>query len=66
MTVLSLAIASLAEEFLLNFNPSWWRAGSWPRLDIRLPAVQSLGLEGFFPALTLFYLSLGFSSKVTP
>ena len=45
---------------------------SWvlPRLDIRLAAVQSLGLERFFfPALAFFftcYLSLGFSSKVTP
>ena len=27
-------------------------------LDIRLPAVQSLGLEGFFPALALFCFML--------
>ena len=41
----------------------------WPRLDIGLPAVQSLGF-GIFKLLWHFsitcYLPLGFSSKVTP
>ena len=30
----------------------------WPQLDIGLPAVQSLGLEGFFPSLALFSFML--------
>ena len=32
---------------------------------VRLPAVQSLGLEDFFPALAHFCFMLGFSSKVS-
>ena len=36
----------------------------WPQLDVGLLLVQSLGLEGFFLALALFYLFLHFSSNL--
>ena len=54
-------------NFCCYIGPSCW---VWrPRLDIGLPAVQSLGLEGFFflfwPFSVTCYLSWGFSSKVS-
>jgi len=45
--------------YLRGMNPSvlMLRNGDAEEIDL-------LGLEGFFPSLALFYLSLGYSSKV--